>query len=71
MAPDTSMPMVRSNENNIIYSNSMKIDQWDEIYPDYKIYIRTEDGKNISIVDGVFYAVHPIYTLFAASEMGK
>ena len=25
MAPDTRMPMVRSNENNIIYSNSVKI----------------------------------------------
>ena len=26
MAPDTSMQMVRSNENNIVYPNSMKID---------------------------------------------
>ena len=53
------MQMVRSNENNIIYSNSMKTDYWDEIYPDDKTYIRPEDGKKFSIVNGVFYAVHP------------
>ena len=35
------MQMVRSNENNnIIYSNSMKINYWDEIYQEDKIYIR-------------------------------
>ena len=38
----TSMWMMRSNE-----TNSMKIDYWDEIYPDDKIYIRPEDGKNL------------------------
>ena len=71
MALYSSMQMVRSNENNnIIYSNSMKIAYWDEIYPDDKIYIRPEDGKKFSIVDGVCYVVHPIYTLFAASEYG-
>ena len=65
------MQMVRSNENNnIIYSNIMKINYWDEICPDDKIYIRPEDGKKFSTVDGVCYAVHPIYTLFAASEDG-
>ena len=56
---------MRSNE-----PNSMKIDYWDEIYPDDKIYIRPEDGKKFSIVDGIYYAVHPIYILFAASEDG-
>ena len=71
IAPYTSMQMVSSNENNIVYPNSMKIDQWDEIYPDDKIYIRPEDGKKFSIVDGVFYSVHPIYPLFAASEDGQ
>ena len=71
MAPYISMQMVRSNENNIIYSNSMKTDYWDEIYPDDKTYIRPEDGKKFSIVNGVFYAVHPIYTLFVASEDGQ
>ena len=41
IAPYTNMQMVRSNENNnIIYSNSMKINYWDEIYPYDKIYIR-------------------------------
>ena len=38
----TSMWMMRSNE-----TNSMKIDYWDEVYPDDKIYIRPEDGKNL------------------------
>ena len=38
----TPMWMMRSNE-----TNSMKIDYWDEIYPDDKIYIRPEDGKNL------------------------
>ena len=59
----TPMSMMRLNENK-------KIDYWDEIYPDDKIYIRPEDGKKFSIVDGIYYAVHPIYILFAASEDG-
>ena len=71
MAPYITMQMVRSNEYNVIYSNSMKTDYWDEIYPDDKIYIRPEDGKKFSIMSGVFYAVHPIYTLFVASEDGQ
>ena len=43
-APQKRTPiwMMRSNE-----TNSMKIDYWDEIYPDDKIYIRPEDGKNL------------------------
>ena len=68
-------------ENNNLYkpprpipapskSNPMKIKYWDEIYPDDKICIRPEDGKKFSIVDDIYYAVHPIYTLFAASEGG-
>ena len=61
-------------ENNNLYkpprpipappkSSPMKINYWDEIYPDDKIYIRPEDGKKCSIVDGIYYAVHPIYIL--------
>lgn len=73
--------LIRYFENNNLYkpprpipapskSNPMKIKYWDEIYPDDKIYIRPEDGKKFSIVDDIYYAVHPIYTLFAASEGG-
>ena len=71
MAPYTSMQMVSSNENNIVYPNSMKIDQRDEIDPDDKMYIRPEDKKKIRNGDGVFYSVHPIYPLLAASEDGQ
>ena len=73
--------LIRYFENDNLYkpprpiptppkSNPMKIDYWDEIYPDDKIYIRPEDGKKFSIVDGIYYAVHPIYILFATSEDG-
>ena len=50
-------------------SNPMKIKYWDEIYPDDK-YIRPEDGKKFSIADDIYYAVHPAYILYAASEDG-
>ena len=73
--------LIRYFENNNLYkpprpipaplkSNSIKIKYWDEIYPDDKIYIRPEDGKKISILDDIYYAVHPVYILYAASEDG-
>ena len=71
--------LIRLFEKNNLYkpprpappkSNHTKIKYWDEIYPDDKIYIRPEDGKKFSIVDGVCHAVHPIYKLYAASEDG-
>ena len=73
--------LIRYFENNNLYkpprpipapskSDPMKTKYWDEIYPDDKIYIRSEDGKRFSIVDDIYYAVHPVYILYAASEDG-
>ena len=73
--------LIRYFENNNLYkpprpilsslkSNPMKMKYWDEIYPDDKIYIRPEDGKKFSIVDDIYYAVYPVYILYAASEGG-
>ena len=73
--------LIRYFENSNLYkpsrpipappkSNPVKINYWDEIYPDDEIYIRPEDGRKFSIVYGIYYAVHPIYILFAASEDG-
>ena len=71
--------LIRYFENNNLYkpprpipahpkSNPMNIKYWDGIYPDDKIYIRPVDGKKFIIVDDIYYAVHPIYTSFAAAE---
>ena len=73
--------LIRYFENNNLYkpprpipsslkNNPMKMKYWDEIYPDDKIYIRPEDGKKFSIVDDIYYAVYPVYILYAASEGG-
>jgi len=73
--------LVRYFENNNLYkpprpipappkSNPIKIEYWDEIYLHDKIYIRPEDGKKFSIADDIYYAVHPVYILYAASEDG-
>ena len=66
--------LIRYFENNNLYKppkiNSIKIDYWDEIYPIDKIYIRPEDGKTFRIVDHIYYAVHPVYILYAGSEDG-
>ena len=71
IAPYTSMQMVSSNENNIVYPNSMKIDQWDEIYPDDKIYIRPEDGKN-SVLWMAFFIQSTQFTHYLRHQkMGK
>ena len=72
--------LIRYFENNNLYKpprpipappkgNPMKIKYWDEIYPDDKIYFRPEDGKKFSIVDDIYYAVHPVYIFMQLQKM--